>query len=170
MRQLDIYLLASQATLQSYDMAGHYPDLLDIPNRDLQTSPTTTAATSFSQKVMVIRFFTNVPVHCSGCCTNLVSNIQIMDVSTIRLSGQQPQPPPQSSDLICTCPHPAAPAAGGQPVSAAPAVISPDSFAAAVATAAILPPPPSFLSSEISATNVQTVPINKVVQLLTPDH
>ena len=44
MRQLDIYLLASQATLQSYDMAGHYPDLLDIPNRDLQTSPTTTAA------------------------------------------------------------------------------------------------------------------------------
>ena len=40
-----------QATLQSYDMSGHYPDLLDIPNRDIQTSPTTTAATSFTQKV-----------------------------------------------------------------------------------------------------------------------
>ena len=148
-------------------MAGHYPDLLDIPNRDLQTSPTTTAATSFSQKVMVNRF---LQMSLLRGCTNLVSDIQIMDVSTIRLSGQQPQQPQQSSDLICTCPHPASAAGGVSAAPAASAVISPDSFAAAVATAAILPPPPSFLSSEMSATNVQTVPINKVVQLLTSDH
>ena len=45
-----------QATLQSYDASGHYPDLLNIPNRDLQTSPTTstTASTTFSHQVSVV--------------------------------------------------------------------------------------------------------------------
>ena len=54
-----------QATLHSYD-AAQYPDLLDIPNRDLETSPTTTTTTinpiipgittsntSFSHKVKI---------------------------------------------------------------------------------------------------------------------
>ena len=43
-----------QATLHSYDVTGHYPDLLDIPNRDMQTSPTataTTATSTFTNKV-----------------------------------------------------------------------------------------------------------------------
>ena len=43
-----------QATLHSYDVTGHYPDLLDIPNRDMQTSPTTnatTATSTFTHKV-----------------------------------------------------------------------------------------------------------------------
>ena len=44
----------TQATLHSYDVTGHYPDLLDIPNRDMQTSPTasnTTATSTFTHKV-----------------------------------------------------------------------------------------------------------------------
>ena len=50
-----------QVTLQSYDASGHYPDLLDIPNRDCHpTSPTSvtvannTASTTFTHNVSTI--------------------------------------------------------------------------------------------------------------------
>jgi len=124
----------SQATLHSYDVTGHYPDLLDIPNRDMQTSPTTNATTATST-------FTH----------------KIMDVSTIRLGVADKTSQPasqQETDLICTCPHPPGGHQHQPPVSQ-------DSYSV-IATAAILPPPPNFLCSEMSSiNNVQTVPINK---------
>jgi len=136
----------SQGTLHSYDASGHYPDLLNIPNRDLQTSPTTTTTTSTT--------FSH----------------QIMDgVSTIRLASSQPpmtqastKPRVDPSDLICTCPHPP-----GAPAPVGATAVSPDSYSV-IATAAILPPPPNFLCSETVTPGVQTVPIPKYPQNATP--